>query len=289
MKSKYVKHKISNLININKIVTIHYYEFDKDFRYSGERHDFWELVYVDSGVIEVSTDENTTILKQGQVVFHKPNEFHSLKADNKNAANVFVFSFDCSSEAMHFFEEKTIPVPSNLKKYISAIVEEHNETFFPMLLHDKKLNIKDNPPIGSQQMIKTYLEQFLILLMRHEQDKRNLRVFPSKESMENHLVSEILKWIDNNVDTEISITQICEEFNYSRAYLAKIFKQETDYTMLEYIMQQKIKKAKKLIREKNMNFTQISDALSFDNPHYFSRVFKRVTNMSPTDYKNSLK
>ena len=50
----------------------------------------------------------------------------------------------------------------------------------------------------------------------------------------------------------------------------------------------KIKEAKKLIREEQYNITQISYMLAFDNPHYFSRVFKRITNMTPTQYKNSV-
>lgn len=288
MKSNYIRYKISNLINIDKIVSIHYYELDKDFYYNGEKHNFWELVYVDSGAVEIRADHNFITLKQGQIIFHKPNEFHTLCADKKNAANVFVISFECSSETMHFFNEKNMTVPSNLKKYISSIIEEYNETFFPMDYEDKKLSIKENPPIGSQQMIKTYLEQFIILLLRHEQDIRNIRVFPSKESIENHLVSKLLKKIDDNIYNNISVAEICRDMHYSRAYLSKIFKVETDYTILEYAMKQKIKEAKRMIREKNMNFTQISDKLAFDNPHYFSRVFKRVTNMTPTDYKKSL-
>lgn len=289
MKLNYIKHKITNLININKIVTIHYYELDKDFCYNGESHNFWEMVYVDSGVVEINTGKNQILLKQGEVIFHKPNEFHTLNADKKTASNVFVISFVCSSEAMKFFYKKTMPVPAKLKKHISLIIEEYNETFFPMSLDDIRLDFKENPPIGSQQMIKTYLEQFLILLIRHEQSSKYLRVFPSKESMENHLVKEMIKYIDDNIYSEISVTQICQKLNYSRAYLSKIFKQETEYTIMEYIMMQKIKTAKKLIREKNMNFTQISDKLSFDNPHYFSRVFKRITNMTPSDYKKSTK
>ena len=288
MNLNYIKHKIANLININKIVSIHYYELDKDFCYDGESHNFWELVYVDSGTVEIKADQKLIILKQGQIIFHKPNEFHTLRANGKDAANVFVISFVCSSETMHFFNNQTMTVPAKLKKYISLIVEEYNETFFPMLQEDVQLTMKPNPPIGSQQMIKTYLEQFIILLIRNEQDKRNLRIFPSKESIENHLISEILKRIDENIYNNISIAQICEDLHFSRTYLSKIFKQETDYTISEYIILQKVKEAKRMIREKNMNFTQISDKLCFDNPHYFSRVFKRITNMTPSDYKKSL-
>lgn len=287
MKLNYIKHNLANLININKIVTIHYYEFDKDYNFSGESHNFWEMVYVDSGNIKITANNKTTHLKQGEVIFHKPNEFHTLCVDNNQPSNVFVISFECSSESMNFFKEKVMTVPGKLKKHISLIIEEYNETFFPMSPKDVKLLLKETFPVGSQQMIKTYLEQFLILLIRQEQSGKNMRVFPSKESMQNHLVSQMMNYIDENIYKDISTSEICKRMSCSRAYLSKIFKRETDYTILEYILVQKIKVAKKLIREKNMNFTQISDKLGFDNPHYFSRVFKRITNMTPTDYKKS--
>lgn len=289
MKLNYIKHKIANLLSINKIVSIHYYELDKNFRYDGESHNFWEMVYVDSGAVEIKANDRLVYLKQGEIIFHKPNEFHTLNADEKNASNVFVISFVCSSDAMKFFKGKTMVVPPKLKKYISLIIEEYNETFVPMGADDIQLRIKDNPLIGSQQMIRTYLEQLLIMLIRHEQDMRSLRVFPSKESMENHLVSQMIHIIEENITQKITVPQICEKLSYSRAYLSKIFKQTTDYTILEYILMLKIREAKRLIREGNLNFTQISDKLSFENPHYFSRVFKRVANMTPGEYKNSVK
>lgn len=64
------------------------------------------MVYVDSGDVEISTDEKHITLRQGQIIFHKPNEFHTLCADKKSASNVFVISFECTSETMHFFHDK---------------------------------------------------------------------------------------------------------------------------------------------------------------------------------------
>ncbi len=289
MKLNYIKHKIANLISISKIVTIHYYEFDKNFYYDGESHDFWEMVYIDSGNVKIKANNKEFRLKQGEVIFHKPNEFHTLKTDNEMAANVFVISFVCSSESMIFFKNKIMTVPSKLKKYISNIIEEYSLTFNSMATEDIKLELKENPPIGGQQMIKTYLEQFLIMLIRSENDNHNLRVFPSKEIMENHIVSQVIHIIEENMYGKLSVEGICTTLNYSRAYLAKIFKTTTGYTILEYILMNKIREAKKLIREERYNFTQISDLLSFDNPHYFSAVFKKIANMSPTDYKKSVK
>ncbi len=289
MKSNYIKHKIANLLNIHKIVSIHYYELDKHFCFNGESHNFWEMVYVDAGEVIINANESEYHLKQSEIIFHKPNEFHTLKADKKTVANVFVFSFVCSSESINFFKDKTMTVPAKLKKYISTIIEEYHETFLPMSWEDKKLELRENPPIGGQQMIRTHLEQFLILLMRSELDSHDLRVFPTKESMENHLVSEMMHIIEENTYDKISVEAICTRLNYSRAYLSKIFKAASGYTILEYILMRKIREAKKLIREEKYNFSEISDMLSFDNPHYFSTVFKKQTNMTPTAYKNSVR
>lgn len=289
MKLNYIKHKIANLISVSKIVTIHYYEFDKNFHFDGESHNFWEMVYIDAGSVKIKANNKEVCLKQGEVIFHKPNEFHALKTDNETAANVFVISFVCSSESMNFFKGKTMIVPSTLKKHISTIIEEYSLTFNSMTTEDVKLELKENPPIGGQQMIKTYLEQFLIMLIRNENDNHNPRVFPSKEIMENHLVSQVIQTITENTYSKISVDQICAELNYSRTFLSKLFKANTGYTILEYITKNKIREAKKLIREERYNFTQISDLLAFDNPHYFSTVFKKYSAMTPTVYKNSVK
>ena len=289
MRLDYIKHKIANLISINKLVSIHYYELDKNFCYEGESHNFWEMVYVDAGQVIIHANNNELHLKQGEVIFHKPNEFHTLAADKKTVANVFVISFVCSSKSMNFFKNKTMTVPLKLKAYISTIIEEYYQTFNTMASEDIKLELKENPSIGGQQMIRTQLEQFLIMLVRSEQNNENLRVFPTKESMENHLVSRVIQIIEENTYNKITVGQICNKLNYSRTYLSEIFKTTSGYTILEYITMNKIREAKKLIREERYNFTQISDLLGFDNPHYFSTVFRKISNMSPTDYKNSVK
>ena len=107
MNLNYIKHKIANLINITKIVTIHYYEFNKNYSYDGESHDFWEMVYVDAGKVQIKANNKEFHLKQGEIIFHKPNEFHTINTGEETAANVFVISFVCSSEAMNFFKGKT--------------------------------------------------------------------------------------------------------------------------------------------------------------------------------------
>ena len=289
MKATYVKTQLKNVVNISKIVTLHYYEFDKNFVFNGEKHDFWEIVYIDKGRVQVRSDDDNLILSQGEIVFHRPNEFHSIKALD-SAPNFFVVSFVCNSPLLVYLEKYHTVLNKTLHGFISSVIKEAENTYVipkndPTL---KKLIKKETAPIGGEQLIKTYLEQFLILLIRNILKKEEPSVFPTKESMETHLVSSAKRLLQEKAEELFRVNDLCIALGYSKSYLSKLFHEQTGDTIANYAIQTKIKRAKQLIREGNLNFAQISDKLSFDNPQYFSRVFKRVTGMTPTEFKQSL-
>jgi len=288
----YIKRTLANIIKISKIVTIHYFEFDKGFTFSGEGHDFWELVYEDKGEVIVTADDREFILKQGEAVFHKPNEFHNIRANGLTAPNVFIISFDTNSRAMNFFKNKVLKVPAELKTLISKIISEGNQAFelpfFNPYLNE--LVPKKNAPIGTQQLIRLYLEQFLILLLRAQSVKENNRqLFDSKDSMDNHIVSAIIRFLQENICNAITVADVCRHLHYGNTYISTVFKEITGYGIKEYYTLLKIAEAKRLIRERNYTFSEISAQLSFDSPQYFSKRFKAITKMTPKEYANSVR
>ena len=289
MKTSYIKTQLQNALTVSKIVTVHYYEFDKNFVFDGETHDFWEIVYIDKGKVQICRDEETLVLSQGEIVFHRPNEFHSIKALNASP-NFFVVSFVCKSPLMKHLEKYQAVLNETLKGYITSIIEESKNTFIipkndPSL---KKLVKKEDAPVGGEQLIRTYLEQFLIFLIRNISQKKEPSVFPSKESMENYIVVLTKNFIQDNLGKPFRINDLCQKLGYSKSYLSKIFHQQSGETIANYAVKETIKLSKQLIRDDKYKFSQISDMLSFDNPQYFSRVFKRVTGMRPTEFKKSL-
>ena len=68
---------LKDCITVDKIFTIHYFEYMSDFSFPGESHDFWEFICVDKGDVKIRMGDSDIILKKGQVAFHKPNEFHT--------------------------------------------------------------------------------------------------------------------------------------------------------------------------------------------------------------------
>ena len=82
----YVSVRLDDSIHIDELYTVHYFEYMNNFSFEGERHNFWEFLYVDKGEIGVTADNNYTLLKKGDLIFHKPNEFHTVKAKSRLTA-----------------------------------------------------------------------------------------------------------------------------------------------------------------------------------------------------------
>lgn len=121
--------KLDKEISISGIYTFYYLEHSKNYYYVGEKHNFWELVYVDSGEISAIADSNGYILSQGDIIFHKPMEFHGVAAVNNKPHNVLVITFETDSPAMDFFSNKIFTVNPTQKKLLNLILKEFRNAF----------------------------------------------------------------------------------------------------------------------------------------------------------------
>ena len=288
MEKKYYKHKLENLLVISKIITIHYFEFDKNFVSHVESHDFWELVYADKGDLVCSSGEQEVLLKEGEVIFHKPGISQALRADGKRAANNFIISFECNKEAMRFFEDKRLPVDSVLRRFLFSIIEESKRTFDlpysdPEL---RKMKLLDAPALGGQQIIKNYLELLLINLMRNESERESSEaVFLPRERFDERISDRVIEYMKEHICEKLSVADICGILHYNKSYIFRQFKRTTGSSLMAYFIRMKVQKAKEMLRETDRSVADISDTLAFDDPNYFSKTFKRVTGYTPSTYR----
>lgn len=279
-------------INIKGFNSIYYFEFGKDFSHAPERHNFWEMVYVDSGRIHAVTNGVGCTLEQGQVIFHEPMEVHAHVSDNRVANNMLVISFTAEGEIMQYFKSKTFTLDKTGRTLLSLFLEEAKNALgkVPGDYEDKK-DLQFLPSVfGSTQLLQCYFTELLIRLIRSG-NTLSEEVLSSKKSRDiaNNSLSELIcEFMKANIHAPLALKEICEHFLLGKTQLCKIFRESTGKSPMEYYMELKIKEAKKLLREENYSVSQISDMLGYSSIHNFSRAFKKAVGLSPTAYSKSI-
>lgn len=278
--------KMRDVITIDNIYSLLYFEYARNFEFEGESHNFWEFVYIDKGEATVTAGDKKLTLHNGSIIFHKPCEWHNIRTEAPS--NSIIVTFDTRSEAMRFFENKILKVGNLQKKLLAKIIAERINTFEPPLgdPYVTRLVRKKDAPFGSEQLIKQYIAELLILFIRND-DTSQISSF--KSHITDTTFYEIEAFMAKNIGRSLSLQEIAAFANISVSSLREIFYNSVSCGVIEYFINMKIDCAKKYIRDDNYNITQISELLGYSGPHYFSRQFKQKTGMSPLQYSKSIK
>ncbi len=280
-------------IAVDQIYTIHYFEYTKDFYFPGEAHNFWELLYVDNGLVEVFTDKKHHTLFKGDLIFHQPGEFHRLRANGETAPNLVVVSYSCRSPAAAWFSEKILRIAEQEHTLLAQIIHEAGRAFSSPLDDPLSQGLvrREAAPFGCENMILLYLEEMLVRLIRRGTDISTRDKISSSinQRTKEWAFNRVVNFLENNMSAEFHLDDICGSIGYSRSYLYQVFRERTGHSVMEYYKRVKLEKAKQLIREGKYNFTQICDILGFSSQQYFSKMFKRFTGFTPSEYSSSIK
>lgn len=125
---------------------------------------------------------------------------------------------------------------------------------------------------------------YLTTLLLHINDDRfskgriNLNV--------NLYVKKAVEYTMKNYTSDITVDILCKELNINKSYFCKLFKEDTGYTYSNYLNIYRIEKSKKLLINTNMSLLDIAISVGFNSQNYFTMVFKKITNMTPTLYRS---
>lgn len=277
-------------LEISQLYTVHYFEYTSHYAFAGERHDFWEFLYVDKGSIRVVADDRKYDLSRGQIIFHAPGEFHALSANGVVAPNLVVVSFRCDAPAMESFRGCITALGAEERKLLSRILRESRSSFSTPLDDPTTHSMcrrEEALPFGSEQLLGAALEELLIRILRQGSAQPSPRPEPPKQLEERAL--QIMDYLERRLDQPLTIAQICRDNLIGRAQLERIFREQTGGGVIDCFSRMKIEAACQMIREGSQNMTQIASRLGFSSVHYFSRRFKAIVGMAPTEYAVSVK
>lgn len=279
---KYFNHRVKKAVEVQSLITIEALTLSPTFSYPQEIHEFYEFAFVENGKLSCTLDEKTVELSGGDFLLIPPSKTHSYSVSCDHTAAIFIVCFRCSSELLTIFDRK-IALKREEKALIEEIVSEAKSAFsFPF---KRKLRLLESPTLGAQQMVENNIERLLIRLIRNETDKnKNIRLVHSSEELENNLIKDIVALLEGNVYGKITLEDISRRTYYSKTFLNGIFKKNTGHTIMQYYTFLKVHEAQKLLQE-NLSPSAVSHQLHFESPTYFTKVFKKYTQMTPSAYK----
>ncbi|MDO8685730.1 MAG: AraC family transcriptional regulator [Clostridiales bacterium] len=277
-------------------------------------HSFYEFVYVESGFSLHIYDEVTTILTSGDLFATRPGEYHSY------TSNYHAHIYNCLFllEALDGVRDMVIELPgikyildrgdSYFWKRIHLDVEGRREA---VELLDRMKWERVNKSTGWELQMKSLLTSFLILFSRTYSDR--YRSNEEKGSRYSNYVYKALKFIEENFRESISTCNVADAAGISPDYLARQFRQLTGLTPMEYIKNFRFAKAVEslckvpsvddtlnatpltvstdigdLHSDSIIRVADIAAAVGIDDPAYFSRQFKQIMGMSPSEYRKML-
>lgn len=282
---KYFSYQISKVITVKNLITIEYLDISSSFSYPEETHDFYEFTYVDSGKISCVIDGEEMLLSQGDFLLIPPQKKHCYYAAKGTPAAIFIVCFRSNSEILAVFDKK-ISLDKNTRALLSDILNEAKNAFcFPF---NGRLKVLETPAFGAQQLVENNIERLLIHLARQVIDQNgDIKMVMNSVEFENTLVNDIILLLKENVNSRITLDDICKHTFYSKTFLNNIFKKNTGNSIIKYYTELKIQRAKELLRE-NVSPSAVSVQLKFETPTYFTKVFKKYTGMTPSAYQKTI-
>ncbi len=281
-------HSFNTQMNVTKIANIHYFEFTNHYHTSNDSHNFCELLYVDKGTLSVYSENFSGELCVNQMIIHRPNEIHSLTTSDTVAPNVIIVGFECESDELIPFSKKPTTLTAEQTKTLSRVLQEGMNVFEPPydVPNTSRMTKRKTYPFGADQLLKISLESFLISLVRGSEAPDTPL---SGGSVSTSAIGAVHQYIKENYTGKITLDNLCFLFAMNKTTLCRAFRQEYGITVLEYINSLRIREAKAMLRSGEYSNTQISEKVGFGSIHYFSRMFKKSTGQTPSEYIKSVK
>ncbi len=260
-------------VRIDRIFTFFYQEKEQGFLFPGESHPMPELTYVDQGELHSVVDGQDLLLRQGDLVIYGPNQWHMQYADIGIAPRFVTISFDVAGVELTPLLDRKFTAPQQVANLLQSMLreQEHFDSF-------------------SSDIIVSQLSLLILYLLRESVQPTGSKVKNANVVQnENEIIRQAQQYVASHIREKLSVPMVAAQVGVSPSYLTVLFHKNLQLSPGEYIRRIKLQESKQMIRENNLNFTQIAAALQYSTVHHFSRQFKEKFGITPTEYAKSVR
>ncbi|MBE7063989.1 MAG: hypothetical protein E7390_09440, partial [Ruminococcaceae bacterium] len=126
---KYLRHKSLNVVDVKELIALEYLDFEGKYKDYVEKHDFWEVCFVERGKVDIVLGEERQSLSAEDIIFIAPDTVHSYFSENGNKTRAFVVCFACSSQALKSLSGMRFSLDAIQLDCVKKIISEFPGTF----------------------------------------------------------------------------------------------------------------------------------------------------------------
>ncbi len=262
------------------------------------------FTYINEGRAEFIIEGIKYSLKQGDMIVIPPYATHIIISQGSEPLVQYIFHFDFyeDKDRLHLQSldcldsEEKLPLPKRERIlsdsiFIASATEKYKhiiqKTF---LLMDKEFTERR---AGSDIMLRAYAMELLTIYFRHATDTQtNTSIRDMKNSKSWIHIENAIEYINRNYRLEeLDNETIAEAIGLSANYLTNLFQEHLGFSLHTYVINLKIEKAKRLMITEHVNITEAAARSGFSSIHVFSKTFKRMVGMTPSEFleRNVLK
>ena len=245
-------------------------------------HNEFEFLFVKKGSMRCFVDDNEIMIKEEQCILINSNHFHYASGigDKDCEYIVILMAPDfIGGKESRIYERYVAPLVAD--KRIPYIMPEGESRLNTFEIAEKMLDIYNDKKFGYELLMGMEVNRLWREIIK------NIPEDLEECSSDIRYVKKMLFFIHNNYADEFTVKDIAENVNLSYGEACRIFKRSTNQTIINYLQAYRIKKSLTCLMSGDMNISEIAAAVGFNGASYYSEVFRKVTGMSPVEYKKA--
>lgn len=249
-------------------------------------HDYIEMAYVMSGDGKYKIEDEIYDIHEGDLLVFNPGVHHQAVFDSKAEVKATEFFIGFCDVSLKDGEKNYFELPQG--GYIMHTGGELKQKIFRICSSmGAESAIRWQ---GRYYMLKAYLMQLLLLIVREEVEPPTPRKGYSFESVnKKYVVEQVVSYFEDHYSEKISLDTIAENTYMSPFYISRVFKSETGDTPIHHLIKIRLEKALELLKQDDsMNIQEIAARVGYDDAYHFSKLFKKHFGVSPSKAKQLL-